>query len=295
MIWVNGEPAEQFPVNDRGLLYGDGVWETLAVRDGNVQLLAEHLSRLQKGLHALAINTDNIDLNAIAEQAQACSRDYSQAAMKIIVTRGVGQRGYNPATATKPTIIIEINERPAATPEALHHEQQGITLGLCSHTRLAHQPLLAGFKHLNRLEQVLARAEMHAQCQEALVLDYTDNVIEGTMSNVFFLLESGENDSESDSESEQWVTPDLTQCGIAGIMRDQVLADFQAHNIPCAIRNVSVSEALSATSLFMCNSLIGIWPVQQIFDQDCQGGASMKTREIPAMVRELQTRMKSRL
>lgn len=285
MIWVNDEPAGQLPVNDRGLLYGDGVWETLAVRDGKAQLLAEHLARLQTGLNALSIDTN---LRILTEQVNSYAREYQQAVMKIIVTRGSGQRGYNPATATHPTVIIEINERPPTTPETLCYQQEGIRLGVTRKTRLAHQPLLAGFKHLNRLEQVLARAEMPEQCQEALVLDYADNVIEGTMSNAFFLLPDGE-----------WVTPDVSKCGIAGIMRDQVLADFQAHKIPCSVRTVSLTEALSATSLFMCNSLIGVWPVQQIIEQnDAQLGQArgvMKKREIPAMVRELQTRMKSRL
>lgn len=272
MMWINGEPCSQLSAQDRGLLYGDGLWETLPVTAGQPQLLQAHMKRLQTGLDALAIRADS---GAIAQQARDLAQPYTSAVMKIMVTRGIGQRGYNPTTATTPTLIIDINEREPLTAAAHKQQQHGIQVGICQHTRLGAQPLLAGFKHLNRLEQVLARAEMHDEWQEALVQDYAGNIIEGTMSNVFFLL-----------PDTTWVTPDLSQCGIAGVMREQVLAAFHVMHIRCAVRNVSLEEAQRATGLFMCNSLVGIWPVCKFSGQ---------TLTIPAMVRELQTRMKSYL
>ena len=135
-------------------------------------------------------------------------------------------------------------------------------------TRLAYQPLLAGFKHLNRLEQVLARSELNQDSQEGLVLDYNQAVIEGTISNIFVLQANG-----------RWATPDLSACGIAGIMRRYLLQYFVEQAIECEIKTLQLSDIQQAQALFFCNSLIGIWPVQR-FNTDIYN--------IPPIVKQLQ-------
>jgi 4-amino-4-deoxychorismate lyase len=122
---------------------------------------------------------------------------------------------------------------------------------LCQ-TRLAYQPLLAGFKHLNRLEQILARSELNQDAQEGLVLDYNQTVIEGTISNLFVLQANG-----------SWATPELKGCGIAGIMRRYILQWFTEQAWICEIKTLQLSDIQQAQALFFCNSLIGIWPVQR--------------------------------
>ena len=250
MIWVNGQPSETLPATDRGLLYGDGVWETVGVKAGQPQLLGWHLERLQQGLQALAINT--LDMAILQREITAfcahATADLPRAVLKIIVTRGAGVRGYSPHGCEQPTRILQ------CTPWAQYpvaYYAQGIRLALCE-TRLAHQPRLAGFKHLNRLEQVLARVEFGSEFQEGLVRDYAGNVIEGTMSNLFVVQADG-----------SVLTPDLTACGIAGVMRRFIVQTLAEWGICCHIRGVTWNDVQDAQALFMTNSLIGIWFVRE--------------------------------
>lgn len=247
MLLVNGLNQNDISAQDRGLLYGDGVWETIAVRKGLPQLIEWHVERLLWGIQALAIKGLEVDLLQ-AEIQQICTSNYEYAVLKIIITRGLGLRGYNPNACATPTRILQLTP---TLPYPSTYASQGIRLALCQ-TRLAHQPRLAGFKHLNRLEQVIARAEVGTDYQEGLLLNYEDQVIEGTMSNLFVI-----------THDNQVYTPDLTNCGIAGVMRRfiiQALADF---GIACHIRPLNLAEIRSAQTLFITNSLIGLWPVQE--------------------------------
>lgn len=238
------------PVDDRGLAYGDGVWETIAVKDGVPLLLEEHLARLSWG--AQVLNLQGLDLSTLKQQLVEYCQQTERGVLKLIVTRGSGQRGYNPAGLKQPNIILQINAAPHY-PSTYY--DQGIVLGLCQ-TRLAYQPLLAGFKHLNRLEQVLARAEFTTHWQEGLVLDYANHVIEGTMSNIFIY-----------TQDHRLMTPDLSGSGIAGIMRGQVLKAAEQLGIVCHIQPLLLQDVLSARSVFMTNSLIGLWPVREFNQQ----------------------------
>lgn len=262
MIWVNGDIATHLPVTDRGLLYGDGVWETIGVQQGKPQLLDWHLQRLSAGLQALNISFPNLEAFR-AEILAACVAQ-ERAALKLIVTRGSGQRGYSPATTTEPTHILQLSPW-ANYPD--NYTEQGIRLTLCE-TRLAHQPRLAGFKHLNRLEQVLARAEFGGDYQEGLVCDYDGNVIEGTMSNLFVIRTDG-----------SVCTPELTQCGIAGIMRRYIIQTLEKFGSQCHIHPLTLKDVEQAHALFMTNSLIGLWPVREF---------SGKQYTLPPLLRDLQ-------
>lgn len=262
MIWVNGVITECLPMTDRGLLYGDGVWETIGISHGTPQWLEWHLERLHWGLQALGIVAPS-EVLLHQEIAVACAGQ-GRAVLKLIVTRGRGQRGYNPHTATEPTRIVQISPwSDYPTDYAL----TGIRLALCE-TRLAHQPRLAGFKHLNRLEQVLARSEFGSDYQEGLVRDYHGNVIEGTMSNVFIVNADG-----------TVSTPELSQCGIAGIMRRYIAQTLEKMGIECHIHPLTLQNVEQAHAIFMTNSLIGLWPVREF---------SGKSYNIPPLLRELQ-------
>lgn len=267
MIWVNGCLTEQLPVTDRGLLYGDGVWETIAIKQGRAQLLDWHLERLQQGLQALGIAS--LDMNALQQEIQVICAGQEQAALKLIVTRGSGVRGYNPQGVGKPTHILQCSQWNGYPVE---YTQQGIRLTLCE-TRLAHQPRLAGFKHLNRLEQVLARAEFGSEYQEGLVRDYADHVIEGTMSNLFVI-----------QTDDVVCTPELISCGIAGVMRRFIIQTLADLGIECHIRALTLEDIRTANGVFMSNSLLGIWPVREFQE---------KRYPILPLVRTLQTTVKA--
>ncbi|WMP17508.1 aminodeoxychorismate lyase [Thiothrix lacustris] len=262
MIRVNGVVTDNLPVTDRGLLYGDGVWETIGIQQGKPQLLEWHLERLQTGLAALGIQS--LDWDTLREEIRAACAGEERAILKLIVTRGVGQRGYSPHTLLPPTRILQVTswpEYPAA------YTATGIRLTLCE-TRLAQQPRLAGFKHLNRLEQVLARAEFGSEVQEGLVRDYHGNIIEGTMSNLFIIRADG-----------AVVTPELSQCGIAGIMRRYIAQTLEKFSIECHIQPLALVDVEQAQAIFMTNSLIGVWPVCEFSD---------KSYNIPSLIRDLQ-------
>lgn len=246
MIQVNGIVTDCLPVTDRGLLYGDGVWETLAVRDGQPQLLDWHLQRLAQGLAALAIQPP--DMAVFQHEILAACAGWNRAVLKLIVTRGTGARGYDPRSARASTRIVQLVPRQSCPAE---YATDGIRVTLCE-TRLAQQPRLAGFKHLNRLEQVLARGEFGSEYQEGLVMDYAGHIVEGTLSNLFVIDQGG-----------TVSTPDLSQCGIAGVMRRFVMQVLADSGVQCHIRHLDLQDMAAARAAFMTNSLIGVWPVSQ--------------------------------
>lgn len=262
MMLLNGEVSHNAILNDRGLLYGDGVWETLVVRNGQVQLLTWHLERLYSGLAKLSFHFNEQHL--LETEIQRICQGVEAGVLKIIITRGQGQRGYAIPSRATYTRLLQITALPVYPST---YAKQGISLQLCQ-TRLAYQPLLAGFKHLNRLEQVLACLELNQDSQEGLVLDYNQAVIEGTISNIFVLQANG-----------RWATPDLSACGIAGIMRRYLLQYFVEQAIECEIKTLQLSDIQQAQALFFCNSLIGIWPVQRF---------NTNIYNIPPIVKQLQ-------
>jgi 4-amino-4-deoxychorismate lyase len=246
MILIDGRPGESITIRDRGLNYGDGVFETLAVAGGAPLALAAHLERLARGCRALGMAPPDADILA-AECAQV-ARPQARAVLKIIVTRGAGGRGYLPDAAATPSRIVVTHPWPAHPPQA----RDGIDARFCRFT-LARQPALAGIKHLNRLEQVLARKELEGSgCAEGIVLDTGGDVIEGTMSNLF-LVRNG-----------VLLTPLLHQCGVAGIVRAAVLA--RCHDLGIAAHEQAITRAdvETAQEIFFTNSVIGLWPVRRL-------------------------------
>lgn len=260
---VNGEAGRDVSVLDRGLHYGDGVFETIAVRAGVPLLWDRHLRRLQAGAARLGMAPPTGELLQ-AWVNQVC-RDHDLAVLKIMVTRGTGARGYRSVPAA-PTVLLLVYAWPDFPPGA----QDGVAVRYCD-TRLAQQPRLAGIKHLNRLEQVLARAEWGDEYAEGLMLDQTEHVIEGTMSNLFAVID------------DELRTPDLHACGVAGVVRQLVL-DAASRWLPTRVTPMRRDDFLRASEVFLTNSLIGIWPVTRLVDRQIAAGPI--TRRLQATLGE---------
>jgi 4-amino-4-deoxychorismate lyase len=150
--WIDGQPATAINLQNRGLAYGDGLFETIAVRGGRPSLLDGHLARLALGCQRLAIDAD---LALVRDEILRFASQLGDGVAKLILTRGDSQRGYAPVAGVAPRRILQGGPLPSYPVE---HAEHGVRLFPCQ-TRLGEQPLLAGLKHLNRLEQVLARAE----------------------------------------------------------------------------------------------------------------------------------------
>lgn len=240
---VDGQPAASISLADRGLAYGDGLFETMRVQQGKIALLDYHLKRLRNGCQRLLIEPD---WPALEQEIQAFAAQHPNGVCKLILTRGDGQRGYGLPQSASPRRILQAAQLPQWPAS---HARDGVQLFPCK-TRLAIQPALAGLKHLNRLEQVLARAEwQNADYAEGLMLDTQGRVIEGVFSNLF-LVRSG-----------QLYTAELSGSGVAGIMRTLILEIAQWMKLAAHVVELYPEDLQAADEVFTCNSLYGIWPV----------------------------------
>jgi len=254
-ILLNGQATQQIDIQDRGLQYGDGLFETLRVQDSRVPLWNRHWQRLKKGCLRLAIPLPEQDL--LLEEVHSLIAGEEQAVLKLIITRGKGERGYASPTTLLPSRILMLSDGPDYPPA---YRKSGIRLYTCE-TRLGINPALAGIKHLNRLEQVLARNEWQSpDYQEGLLLDTQGHVMEGTMSNIFWV------------KAQQLYTADLSHCGVEGVMREIVMEIAKENGISLNIGLWSKSVLLDADEIFVTNSLIGIWPVSYIFNMTLPAG-----------------------
>jgi len=241
MMLVNGQITESLPVTDRALHYGDGLFETVLVRGGEPLLWQQHLARLQQSCQRLAIPLDS---HALALNLATILADKPYGILKIIVSRGSGGRGYTPPPEPYTTLILQLH--PLPTGNELKAEQ-GVRVLRCHHP-VSINPALAGLKHLNRLDQVMASRELQGQ-DEGLMCDPDGHVVEGIRSNLFVLTGQGV------------VTPDLSRSGVAGIMRALLIDLFTTHGVHVAVRQVGLADIRQARELFVCNSVFGIWPV----------------------------------
>lgn len=242
---VNGRFSDEVSASNRGIAYGDGVFETVLVRGSQTLWLDEHLCRLQSGAKILNIPCD------IAAIKHDCLRilaafDEPLGVLKIILTRGTTARGYTPLKAESDRIVSVSSYKQ-------HREMwdEGVVLAVCQ-TPLARQALLAGIKHLNRLEQVLAAEELHKRGYQEGLMMQAGCVIECSRSNVFAVV-SGE-----------LITPSLSLCGINGIMRSKILSDTKSLGLPVRVKAFGISALVRAEEVFICNSVFGIWPVTKI-------------------------------
>ena len=251
MFLLNGERGQYVDVSDRGFQYGDGLFETIAVSNSKPLFWRRHLARLAKGCEQLLIPPPDPAL--LTAEALQITSSADSAVLKLIVTRGSGGRGYRQPQPIVPTRLLSLHPSPNYPDE---YQTDGIVARFCDQ-RLAISPRLAGIKHLNRLEQILARAEWQDDAiQEGLMLDGDGYVVEGTMSNLFFV------------KNGVLHTPSLVRCGIAGIVR-QLVIDFARRNqIRLLEQQFETTSVLEADEVFVTNSVIGIWPVKRL-DQQC--------------------------
>jgi len=250
MNLVNGIESDSISAHDRGLAYGDGVFRTFTLHGGKPQLWQRQYAKLAADCKALRIACPAVDV--LEQDLAAIAAHHSDCVVKIIVTRGSGPRGYAISNAAAPARIVGSSPLPQYP---RHYYDRGVRVHLCR-MRLALQPALAGIKHLNRLENVLARSEWDDPgIAEGLLCDADDNVIGGTMTNLFMV------------KGGVLVTPDLTRCGVAGVQRELTLELAQANKISTRISTISIDELLAADELFLMNSVIGVWQIAEI---DCK-------------------------
>jgi len=247
-VWlVNGAAENTVNISDRGLAYGDGLFETIAVRDHSCRFLTAHLQRLTQGCERLGIPVPNREL--LTSEVEMLASGVRHGALKIIVTRGSGPRGYRPPSKPETTRIVGVEQ---TQPHNKDLYRKGIRLRICNQ-KLGINPTLAGLKTLNRLENVLARAEWDdAETHEGLLSDHAGKLVSGTMSNVFL------------ARNNTLCTPDLSGCGVAGIMRGLIIEHCTEQGIPLDICALSPKDARQADEIFVCNSNIGIWPVAEL-------------------------------
>lgn len=248
-VLINGEDRCQVEVADRGFQYGDGVFETIACRQGRLQLWPEHLHRLQQACDRLGLHMpDESTWLADIEKLQL----KGDAVVKLILTRGVSGRGYAYDASSEVTRVVSVSPWPAY-PE---QNRQGVTVRFCE-TPVSINTALAGIKHLNRLDNVLARNEWQdPEIAEGIMLDHHQHVIEGTMSNIFCVLDH------------ELYTPSLARSGVAGVMRDQVIQLAERMNLTVNIVEISQYNFLNMDALFLTNSLIGLWPISRVRDNE---------------------------
>jgi 4-amino-4-deoxychorismate lyase len=241
--WVDGVVQSQVGLNNRGLAYGDGLFETIAVRGGQPLLLERHLHRLQWGCQRLALAANP---QQVRDEVLAYAAAMGEGVLKLILTRGDSPRGYaadSEAPARRMLQASPLPRYPAA------HSAEGVQLFPCR-TRLAEQPLLAGLKHLNRLEQVLARNEWQGgDYAEGLMCDTQGRVIEGVYSNLFMV------------RGAVLYTADVTRCGVAGTLRAELLEQASTLGIPVKVCDLTLQDLADADEVFVCNGVYGVWPV----------------------------------
>jgi 4-amino-4-deoxychorismate lyase len=254
---VNGREQGVVSVADRGLLYGDGLFETIAVRRGAPCRWSAHLARLNRGADRLRI--PRVDPALLRSEADTLLAGFDHGVLRVTLTRGQGGRGYRPPAMPTPTRILALYPNPLCPnppyPNPLGPDEtstRGVALTHCR-TRLGDNPLLAGIKHLNRLEQVLARAEWDdPDIIDGLMTDGRGCVICGTMTNLFVVQDSGLS------------TPELGRCGVAGTVRELVFERAAALGIPLVERDIPISDLTRAKGLLVTNSLLGLLPVARL-------------------------------
>jgi 4-amino-4-deoxychorismate lyase len=246
---INGASGSTINAEDRGLSYGDGVFRTLRMHAGRPVSWERQYAKLQRDCNALKIACPSALV--LSSELQQLGKIQTDGVAKIIITRGVSTRGYAPAAQSETTRILSVTP---ATAFPAAYAKQGVRVHVCK-VRLGHQQQLAGIKHLNRLENVLAAGEWQDQgMPEGVLSDISGNIISGTRSNLFM------------SRSNVLYTPNLMRCGVAGVQRDRVMDWAKQHEVTCKVADFSMEELVQADEIFLVNSVFGLWPVQELAD-----------------------------
>lgn len=247
---INGNFTTSVEIFDRGLMYGDGLFETVRVVKGVAPLWPYHCQRLALGCSRLGIDIDQALFGRLWEYLQRviakAGRETETCVVKIMITRGSGGRGYKPPSHVNPTEIV-ICYPPVVNPEV--NLSKGISVSVCNH-RLSENPALAGLKHLNRLDQVIASGELDESVAEGIMLDQKGNVIEGTKTNILFF------------DKKRVITPKTTVCGVEGVVRRFLFDNLAKVGLEGRVEEVALSDVDKFDGMAVTNSVIGLWPVQ---------------------------------
>ena len=255
---VNGQQQSTIEISDRAIAYGDGLFTTAKIVDGQVQFLSAHINRLIEGCHYLKI--DFTQHQALVDEINNVAQGFSTAVLKVIITAGSGGRGYSRKGVISTQTIVSIHEFPS------HYQtwsEQGVSL-VNGNIQLGLNPLLKGLKHLNRLEQVLIRDELdHSKADDLLVCDLNGFVVETSCANIFWL------------RDEQIFTPVLDDAGVCGLYRQQILSfDENVQQV-----KETPSELADISAMFICNSVMGIVPVKTFNNEPLNTESVMQYRE----------------
>lgn len=246
MRWINGQQQDILSVSDRSIQFGDGCFTTARVIDGQIIWIERHISRLQRAVERLLLPP--IDWSLLAEEMMLAAVGQRLGVVKVILTRGQGGRGYSSQDCNQATRIVMQGDYPE---HYCHWRERGINLNL-SPIALAKQPLLAGIKHLNRLEQVLIRTCLNqTSADEALVLDTAGALVECCAANLFW------------RKGNQVYTPDLTYAGVDGVARQHILSLLADSHFDVRIVTEPLTALAHADEVLVCNALMPIIPVNQ--------------------------------
>jgi len=246
ITWVNGVPAKTIDLRDRGFQYGDGIFTTLPLREGAPLFVERHLARLLRDAERLHLPP--LDLDRLRLDIRAITACETSGILKIQMTRGVGGRGYASPDPVEPTVVLQLHSEP----RHIEARAMGVRVTLLR-TPLGLNPRLAGIKHMNRLEQIIGRAEWRDEAiAEGLMLDLEGFLIEGTRTNVF-LVKNG-----------VVFTPLLDRSGIAGVMRSLMFEASDTLGFRVRESRLTLPDLMAADEVFLTNSVIGIWPVNAI-------------------------------
>jgi 4-amino-4-deoxychorismate lyase len=269
-VLVNGIREAGISPLDRGLHFGDGLFETIACRNGRPRFLSLHLERLALGCKRLNIDASGLD--DTRAEVLGLAREADRAIVKVLMTRGVAvARGYSPTGSERATRITIRYSWPHEDPAQLH---DGVLVRTCA-VRCGENPWLAGLKHCNRLEQILARAEWpaHSDIAEGILFSSSGKLVSGTMSNIFIVHGSSVR------------TPIVDRCGVAGVMRRVVMTEAQRAGIPTNECDLEAQDLQSADEIFLTNARIGIWPVRALDGRRMSPGPT--TRRLQSLLAPL--------
>ena len=249
---INGVAGGELSSLDRGLHFGDGVFETIACLRGRARFLALHLERLAHGCRTLGFSPPPAEL--LRHEVLRLAAVPERSIVKLIVTRGPATvRGYAVSGREQATRLAIRYPWPVEDPVL---QQQGASVRLAA-MRLGENPTLAGLKHCNRLEQILARGEPGAaEAAESLMLSSCGKLVSGTMTNVFLV--------DGPAHSPRLRTPAIDTCGVAGVMRRVVLREAERAGLTATECTLWPADLAAAGEMFLTNARVGIWPVGRL-------------------------------
>ena len=261
---IDGELSSFVSADDRGLAFGDGVWERMAVVNGDPWWWQDHIDRLKRGCERLGLVAP--PQSVLLREVQTVAAGRGRALVKILLTRGNGGACYLPLDNAEMTRVVAAYPWPE---ESVLRARRGVRARLCD-TRLAVQPMLGGINHLNRLERVLAAREMaRFPGYEGLLLDTDEHLISALDSNIFLVM------------GDQMLTPRMDRSGVRGILRGRIARAFKART---ELRRITLDMLPEADEVILCDVIRGIVPVLSVGELNFSPGPV--TAELQAWLEE---------